>query len=239
MRNFKVKYRGSVFGYFWTLLIPLSQVLVFYFVYQIVLKVPVPNYLAFIVVGILPWVFFSSTVNEGFDMLVAGQNLLTHIPMPIQGFSAAAVMTNFASFLIAVPIILGVILISGLSLSLNSLWFFPLAAILFLFTYSLSFIFACFFVLFRDLKYLFSIAVQVWLYFTPILYPAEMIPEQFRWALYANPLSGFFVNIQRILLEGKGMDWAMAGSFLGWSILLALFANYLRVRVAPFLVEKL
>lgn len=238
-RNFKVKYRGSIFGYLWTLLIPISQVLVFYFVYQVVLKVPVPNYLAFIVVGIMPWVFFSSTVNEGFDMLVAGQGLLTHIPMPIQGFSAAAVLTNFASFMIAVPIILAVILFSGLPLTWQMLWFFPLSALLFLFTYSLSFIFACLFVYFRDLKYLFSILVQVWLYVTPILYSATMIPQKYEWVIKVNPLSGYFMNLHNVLLQNAPMDWSSAGLFGAWAFATALIANYMRVYVAPYLVEKL
>src|ERR1700733_6872697 len=97
-RNFKVKFKGSALGYFWTLVIPLSQVSVFYFVYQVILKVPVPNYFAFIVTGILPWVFFSTTINESLESLVSGQNLLTHLPMPLQAFPAATVMTNFLSF---------------------------------------------------------------------------------------------------------------------------------------------
>src|SRR3954469_25912945 len=103
LRNFKVKYKGSVFGYLWTLVIPLSQVLVFYFVYQVILKVPVPNYLAFIVTGILPWVFFASTASESLESLVSGQNLLSHMPMPAQAFPAASVTTNFISFLLSWP----------------------------------------------------------------------------------------------------------------------------------------
>src|SRR5947208_2867717 len=82
-RNFKIKYKGSALGYIWTLVIPFSQVMVFYFVYELIMKVPVPHYLAFIVTGIIPWVFFAGTIGESLESLVAGQNLLTHMPMPL------------------------------------------------------------------------------------------------------------------------------------------------------------
>lgn len=238
-RNFRVKFKGSALGYFWTLVIPLSQVLVFYFVYQVILKVPVPNYLAFIVTGILPWVFFASTVNESLESLVSGQTLLTHMPMPLQAFPAASVATNFVSFLMSWPVIAGALFWSGLELQWTMFLFIPLSLLFFVFTYSLAFILASMFVLFRDLKHIFGIIIQLWMYSTPVLYSAELIPANFKWILYANPLSGYFVGIRDVLIGGRLPEPVMFACFFGWTAFLFLIANVMRVTIGPRLVEKL
>jgi lipopolysaccharide transport system permease protein len=238
-RNFKVKFKGSALGYFWTLVIPLSQVLVFYFVYQVILKIPVPNYLAFIVTGILPWVFFASTIIESLESLVSGQNLLTHMPMPLQAFPAASVATNFISFVLSWPILFGAIFWSGIRPDWLMLLFVPLSLLLFIFTYSLSFILASLFVLFRDLKHIFGIVVQLWMYSTPVLYSANLIPQNFRWILYANPLSGFFVGARDVLIGGQLPDPLLMATFVGWTFVMFAAANILRLSVGPRLVEKI
>lgn len=238
-RNFKVKYRGSVLGYLWTLGIPFLQVLVFYFLYQVILKIPVPHYLAFIVTGIFPWVFFSTTVGEGLDSLVVGQNLLMNLPVPIQAFPAASTASNFIGFLFALPILVAVLIFSELPITSHALLFLPLSFALFIFTYSFAFIMACFYVMFRDLKHMFAIVIQLWMYFTPVLYAADMIPERFRWTLYANPLAGYFVSIRDILIQGHAPDPRMVGAFVTWTMVVFIFANLLRWRVGAGLVERI
>lgn len=238
-RNFKVKFKGSALGYLWTLAIPLSQVLVFYFVYQVILKIPVPNYLAFIVTGILPWVFFASTVTESLESLISSQGLLANMPMPLQAFPAASVATNFISFVLSWPIILGTLLWGGIPLHWTALLFVPLSMLLFVFTYSLSFILASLLVLFRDLKHIFSIVVQLWMYSTPVFYSAALIPEKFKWILFVNPLSGFFIGTRDILIGGKLPEISIMIAFFAWTFLAFFLANFLRVSVGPRLVEKL
>lgn len=239
MRNFKAKYRGSILGYIWTLAIPFCQVLVFYFVYQVVLKVPIPNYLAFIVTGILPWVFFSTTINESLESLVSGQDLLTQLPMPLQAFPAASVATNFLSLMISVPIILGVLVWSGIVIDWKMLLFFPLSLAFFIFTYSLSFILAALFVIFRDIKYIVSILIQLWMYLTPILFSADLVPERFRWTLVVNPLSGYFVSIRDVLVYNQLPDPKLLLIFAAWCVGIFIVANVLRLTVGPRLVERL
>ncbi len=238
-RNLKVKYRGSFFGYFWTLLIPLFQILVFYFVYQVIMKVPVPNYLAFLVTGILPWIFFASTVTESFESLVSGQQLLSQVPVPIQAFPAASVVTNFVNFLLSLPVMLGVVLFSGIAPSWPIILMIPLCMGLFLLTYCLAFIFASLFVLFRDLKHLFSIVVQLWLYATPVLYSADMIPQSFRWMLFANPLCPFFICLRKILLDGTWPPTELLWIFSGWLLFFYVLAELIRQKLGPRLVEYL
>lgn len=239
VRNLKVKYRGSILGFFWTLLIPFAQILVFYFVYKVVMRVPVHDYLLFIVSGILPWVFFSATLNESFESLVGGQGLLTQVPVPIQAFPASAVVSNFINFMLSIPALMAVLAFSGADVSWRALLFLPLSVLLFFFTYSLAFILASLFVIFRDLRHIFGIVLQLWMYCTPILYPVDMIPEKLRWTLYVNPLSGYFVAIRDVLVYNRLPDLNFLWIFAVWIIVLIMIAEYIRVKVGPKLVERL
>jgi lipopolysaccharide transport system permease protein len=238
-RNFKVKYRGSVLGYVWTLGIPTLQVLVFYFLYQIILHIAVPNYLAFIVTGIFPWAFFSTTVSEGLDSLVTGHNLLTNLPVPIQAFPAASVISNFFSLLFSIPILAGVLAFNHIEPHWSAVILLPLTVGLFVFTYSFAFILGSLYVLFRDLKHMFSIVIQLWMYCTPIVYSADMIPKNFQWTLYLNPLSGYFVTVRDTLLYNRTPDPAMVWTFVGWTLAMFLAGNILRVTIGPGLVERI
>src|ERR1700722_18574006 len=238
-RNFKVKFKGSVLGYFWTLVIPISQVVVFYFVYQVIMKVPVPHYLAFVVTGILPWVFFSTTVNESLESLVSGQTLLSQLPVPLQAFPAATVAANFISFWLAYPIMVAAVAFSGITLSWTIVLFFPLTLLLLVYAYSLSFILAALFVLFRDIKHIFGIFIMLWMYVTPILYSIDMVPQQWRWTIYFNPMSGFFISMRDLMINGKLPPAKVLAVFFGWTVLTFFIANVMRVTIGPRLAEKL
>jgi lipopolysaccharide transport system permease protein len=239
LRNMKVKYRGSILGYFWTLLVPFFQVIIFYYLYQVVLKVPVPNYLVYMVSGMLPWYFFSATVNESFEALVAGQELLTQVPVPLQAFPASSVMVNIFNFVVSLPILFCILIFKGPGITPLALWLIPLLFLFFLFTYSLSFLLASTFVVLRDLKYVLSLILQVWLYATPILYPVEMVPAQFKWVLQLNPLSGFFLNLRNVLVYQIDLDLNWLSHLASWTIVTTTIAVFVCKRYAFKLVEKL
>ncbi len=239
-RNMKIKYRRSAFGYIWTLLIPLGQVCIFYFVYKVILKIEIPNYLGFVVSGILPWIFFVTSVNESMESLVASHGLLTHAPVPIQIFPASCTITNFVNFLPSVPLILAILwLESGIGPSWEWLWIIPLCAMLFVFTYSLSFLLACLYVYLRDLKHLIGILVQLWMYLTPILYTVSMVPERFQWVVWANPLSGFFISFRRVLIDHSSPGLLALGCFSGWTLGLLILGEMVRKKSSSRIVEKL
>lgn len=239
-RNLKLKYRQSAFGYFWTLLIPLSQIGVYYFVYDVILDIQVPNYLAYIVSGILPWVFFSASVNESLDSLVSGYHLLTHAPIPIQLFPAASTFANFSNFMISIGLVYIVVaLTSTTPMTLWAVMVIPLSMLLLVFTYSFAFLLACMFVFLRDIKHLINIIMQLWLYVTPILYIETMIPTEFRWIAWVNPIHGYFVGIRQCLFEPSISNFNPIINFILWTAGTLLFAEWVRSRYSHLLIEKL
>ena len=212
----------------------------FYFVYRVILNVQVPNYLSFIVSGILPWVFFSSTVTESMDSLVSNQHLLSHAPVPIQVFLAASTYANFINYLPSLPLIWLIVWLDSSSvLNFKSLLILPLSVELLLFTYAISFLLACLYVFLRDLKHLVGLIMQIWLYVTPILYTSAMVPEKFRWVTWLNPLSGFFITFRQAVFNQETIDIRAVGLLSLWTIALVVAAEWMRRRVGVRIVERI
>lgn len=238
-RNLNAKYRGSILGFFWTLLVPMAQVVIFYYLFKVILKIETPNYLAFMVVGLIPWYFFSSTMTESMEALVSSRSLITHVAVPLQAFPAASVFGNIVGFVAALPILLGALFLDGVSLTWNALWIFPLCLILFFYVYGLAFILSTLFVVLRDLKHMFSLFLQLWLYATPILYPVSMVPERFEWILKLNPLSGYFISMRNVLVEGQVPELFWVMHFSVWTLATLVFAIAICNFYSYRLVERL
>ena len=117
LRNLRIKYRRSVLGYFWSLLVPLAQAGVYYLVFKVVMNVQVENYVPQILSGVLFWTFFANTIGYGMDGLISNHSLLTKIPIPIQIFPFVETVTNLIALAAALPVLVAVLIWSGIGLS--------------------------------------------------------------------------------------------------------------------------
>ena len=238
-RNLKVKYRRSVLGVLWTLVSPLSMVFVFYFVFKVVMRVQMPHYLAFLVSGIIPWSYYAQTVLEGMESLVGNGPLVSKVPIPLQVFPLVGAVTNFVTFALAIPILIGVTLFSGIPVN-GSMLLFPVFYIsLFFMSYAFSLLLGILNVYFRDMKHLTSILMQLWFYGTPVLYSADMVPAKYHWVLLANPIAGCFIGFHKIISEGAYPPLDAYYSTLGWT-LASLVASFVILKYSSRnLVESL
>lgn len=236
-RNLKVKYRRSVFGVLWTLLSPLGMTAVFYFVFKVVLDIKIPNYLVYILSGMLPWVFFSQTLAEATEVIVSNGSLSTKAPIPQQVFPFVGALTNFVTFTLSIPVLILVALVMDVKLGL-SLLILPIYMGLFFFlTYGFAVIFSIGNVFFRDLKHLITILLQVWFYGTPVLYLLSMVPENLRWLLYFNPVVGFYIGVRQILISAQWPDSTPLLVLIGWTLLVTAVAMVFQRKLCPKLVE--
>ena len=238
-RNLKVKYRRSAAGILWTLLSPMAVASIYFFVFKIILNVKVPHYLAFILSGILAWTFFAQTVLEGMESITSNWGLASKVPVPLQIFPYVGTVTNLVNFLFAVPVIFGACLVSGVPLGFSVLLLPLYIALLFLITYSFSLILAVFMVYFRDLKHAGGLIMQVWFYATPVVYDESLIPEGYRWILWANPLGQIFSGFHKMLVHGAWPAPAALGASVAWAAAFMLAALLVQRAMGRELVEKL
>jgi lipopolysaccharide transport system permease protein len=210
-RNLKVKYRFSIFGFLWTLLVPLSSALIYYLVFSLIMKVRIDNYLVYILSGVLPWNFFMQTVMEGMDSLISNTPILSKVPVPVQTFPLSGALTNLVSLVLSFPVILGAIWFSNVPLTLHLLWLPLLLGCLFFIAYSFAVIFSLGFVYFRDLKHICGVIMQIWFYATPVIYLESMIPQNLVWLLKLNPVGHVFKAIHLVCFNGQSPE---LGDFL-------------------------
>ena len=237
-RDLKIKYRRSFLGFFWTILHPLALCGIYYLVFQVFLKITVPNYVIFILSGVIPWTFFSTSIIEGTDTLLGNASLLTKVPVPPQTFPLVACLTNFITFMLAIPIVIGFGLASGISYGVQLIWLPAISLILFAFAHSLSLILSVAYVHLRDLKHAIGLMIQVWFYATPILYRPEMVPKHLQFLIHLNPLGGLFCSFHRVFLG----EWPLAselGTSALWAFALYFLALLVQIKTAKRALEFL
>ena len=238
-RNLKIKYRRSFFGFLWTLLVPLSMAAVYFCVFKLILKVSIPNYLVFILSGVLPWTFFAQTVMEGMESIVGNQGLITKVPVPLQVFPLVGTVTNMITFILSIPIMLGASLYWRIPFGFHTLTIAYFSLCLFLVAYGFSTIFAITLVYLRDLRHILSILMQLWMYATPVIYRESMIPEEYRFMLYLNPVGMIFRGFHDALLEGTFSTPLTMGVSAAWTIIVVLTALLVQRALGKGLVEQL
>ena len=220
-RELKARYRGSVLGFFWSFINPLLLLLVYTFVFSYVLPARQPNldpYALFMFCGILPWTWFSSSLIESSNVLIAGGNLIKKVLFPAEVLPIVTVLANMVHFLLGLPILAAFLLYyHHAPISAVELLCFPLVILVqLLLTLGLALIVSALTVHFRDIKDLLSNLLTFWFFATPIIYPMSLMAP-FPWSkrlLNANPFTHLAISYQEILFY--------QGPFGHWKWLIAL-----------------
>ncbi len=202
VQQLTMKYRRTVFGFLWSLLNPLLTMSVSAFVFSMVTRIPLENFVIFIFSGLIPWGLFSSLFVNGGSSLLASEGLIKKIYIPRYIFPLTnALAICFDSFLSFICLFI-IILAFGQKINAAAL-FLPISFILLIFfSFGLCLIANILFVYFRDLQQIFTILLQVGYYATPILYPLSMIPEKYHGIFELNPMTHFLQLFRAPLYDG-------------------------------------
>lgn len=208
-REVKARYKQSVLGYFWVILNPLAQMLVMSFAFSIILRIPtnaasnIP-YSIFLFVALLPWTLFSNSLSSASSSLVSAGGLITKIYFPRTILVLSTIFAKIIDFLFATSVLIIYMIIYHIPINLNILWIIPIFFIQQIFTLGLSLFFAAANLLYRDIQYLLSLILILWMYVTPVIYPADLVPEKFRFIFQINPMA-VIINAYRQVILGGGV----------------------------------
>jgi lipopolysaccharide transport system permease protein len=208
-REFSIRYRQSLFGILWAVVQPLSMMLLFTFVFTYIMPVKVSDYPypLFFYAALLPWSFFSSSLNYSIPSLVSHYNLVTKIYFPREILPLSGIAVAFIDFLIASLLFIVMLIFYKIPFSFASLWFFPLLIVLLLFTISMSLFLSALNVYYRDVNLAIGFLIQLWFFATPIFYSIDRVPAQFKIILFLNPLTFVIENTRRCLIQGRPVVW--------------------------------
>jgi ABC-2 type transport system permease protein len=195
-RDLRVKYRGTVAGYLWTLLEPLALLATYWFVFVVIARRGGDLYPLVVLLGVLPYNLFSAVVSGGANALVSNAPLIRRVYIPRELFVVSAIASNliifFLSLLVAIPFLIYYQVTPTLSFFL-----FPVGVVLMtLFSTGLGLIAACANAVYRDVSYLITVFLRVIFYGSPVIYSLDMVPEKLRDLYLYNPLAVYLTMIR-------------------------------------------
>ena len=218
-RDIRGRFVGSYGGLLWVVLVPLSQILIYYFLFSVVLKVKLParaagtnSFLTFFMCGLIPWLAFSEGISRATSSIREHAVLIQKVVFATEVVPCSVVLSAFLLNMIGFGLYLVYLLYQGIY---GWTWMLlpPALLSLFFFALGIGYFLAAINVFFRDTMQIVQIVLMVWFYFTPILYPIEMVPERWQLVMKINPLYWFVTLIQRLLLSGHSdpVFWIAAG----------------------------
>jgi lipopolysaccharide transport system permease protein len=201
-RNIKVRYKQTVLGVAWAVFQPLLTMLIFTLFFGRLAKVPSEGipYPVFVFTGLLLWTYFSTALANASNSLVESESIIQKVYFPRLLLPLSTAVTPAIDFLFAYLVLLGLTLYYGFTPMLTSVVFFPLLILAaFVSVIGPALFLSALNVKYRDVRYIIPFFIQILLFLTPVIYPVTLVPEQFRWLLFVNPMAGV-VSVARSLM---------------------------------------
>jgi lipopolysaccharide transport system permease protein len=218
--DLRKRYGASFGGFFWSVVNPLLQILVYTFVFGYVLDINVggnagtTNYGIFLFAGMLPWIAFSEAVQKSSTVILENKDLVKQVRFPTAMLPLYVLLSGFLHELIALVIFVIILFAVGQPpspLAFGLIFLFPLQLIL---TLGLSLIVSAFHVFYKDVGQFVAAVLTLWFFATPIIYPLNLIPEWLKKYFYINPLTPL-ISAYRSALLGDEVTNLWAFAYLG------------------------
>ncbi|MDQ1439345.1 MAG: type transport system permease protein [Acidimicrobiaceae bacterium] len=244
-KELKVKYKNSILGFVWSMLNPALYLVVFYVVFQLVLKAGIPNFAIYLLSGLLVWNLFSTGLPGATGSIVGNAAIVKKVAFPREILAMAAVGASLVHFVLQGAVMLLALLFFRYPPSPGFLLLVPVALLaLLLFTCALGILLAAVNVYLRDTQHLLELALLAWFWGTPIVYQYRLVADRLgsrTWLYRLNPITPIVLTFQRAIYaktDPNGVPILPAGASPGWylgqlgaviAVSLALFVFALRV----------
>ncbi|MFQ5614299.1 MAG: ABC transporter permease, partial [Anaerolineae bacterium] len=211
-RDLKVRYKNSVLGVLWSLLNPLFMMVVFTVVFTVMRNEQIGSFPMFVLIGLLPWQFFSNSVMSATSSIVGNANLINKVYFPREVLPLSAVLSNLVNFLLALLVLWPIMFIFDIPLTGWALLLPVVIATQIIFTLGVSLLTATANVFYRDTQIILEVLLLAWFFLTPIFYSIEILPKSYelwngvyidihRWSRILNPMASL-VETYRVILYG-------------------------------------
>jgi lipopolysaccharide transport system permease protein len=244
-REFQSKYRNSLLGAVWTVLNPLSVIIVYTVIFSQIMHARlagVDNDFAYSIslcVGVLTWGLFSEIISRAQNTFIDNANLLKKLSFPRMCLPVIVVSNALVNFAIVFGLFVIFLLITGNFPGLPFVAFFPVLLLMILFAIGLGVILGVLNVFFRDVGQFFGILLNFWFWLTPIVYSVEILPEGMRRSMGFNPMAQIVVAFQTIFVQQQWPDWDGLWPILVVSLLLCAFGLRLFRKRSGEIVDEL
>ncbi len=219
-REITTRYRRSVLGPLWAIIQPLVLMVVFTLL-RGVIKIPsegVP-YVIFSYSALVPWTFFTSSINRCGPSILSNANLIKKIDMPREVFPLTSIATSFFDFMMSSVVLAGMMVYFKVDFSFVLLWLPVLLMITGILAFGIGMFIASIGCFRRDIIIATPFFAQIWLFATPVIYPVSSVPDKWIWLYKINPMVGIIEGFRNVLVKGLSPDLDL----LIYSIVIAVF----------------
>jgi lipopolysaccharide transport system permease protein len=221
-RDIKVKYKQTYLGLLWLVLRPLLSSIIFTIVFSRIAHFKSYGdypYFIMVLTGMLPWQFFSSSINDASSSLIGNTSLITKVYFPRMIIPASSILTCFIDFLITLILLLAIMIFFGFYPDVNFVFLPIFIFLLLVFAFGVSLLLTSLNVKYRDFRYIIPFLLQFGLYISPVGFNSNVIDAKWQFWFSVNPMTGI-INGFRWCLLGEPLNYMALGISFVFSLLI-------------------
>jgi len=205
--DFKSRYKNSILGYLWSLLLPLSQFAVLLFVFSQLMRFEQKHYSLYLLLGIVIWNHFAESTIQGMQIILSKQHLVQKIYFPKITLIIASLLNTTFTFMLNIGIFFIFLFYSDISV--NIYWILLIFEFinLSILIMGISMLLSAYFLKFRDIGHIWSIFTQIGFWLTPVFYLVSMFPANLHWIFTINPMARIISESRNIILYRNPIDF--------------------------------
>lgn len=245
VRDFRVRYMNSFLGSLWAILNPVAQIVVYTLIFSQIMMTRLPGidnafaYSIYLCAGVINWQYFTEVLTRMQSIFIDQSELLKKANFPRTSLPLFILLSSSINYLIMMGLYILFLVIVGQFVGWPILAMIPLLLIQQCLAVGLGIFLATLNVFFRDIGHIMGVVLQFWFWLTPIVYPRNIVPEQFEWILEANPLSWLMKSYQDLFLNGEWPNWTNGFWMTGLSAVSLLLGYLAFKRLNKEMVDEL
>ena len=220
-RQIGVQYKQAVLGIGWALISPLVSTLVFTFIFGKLAAIPSEGlpYPLFVLSGLITWQYFARAIAAGSGSIVTNSHIITKVYFPRMILPLSAVLAGLVDYAVNLVVLLLLMVFYGRAPGVELLLLPVFLLLATMIGFALSLWLSALNALYRDIGFMIPLALQTWMFLTPVIYPAGLVPGGWSWLLQINPMTVVVQGARWAVLPG-----ATPPDLIGLAILLGEFA---------------
>jgi ABC-2 type transport system permease protein len=226
LKDLKLKYRGSVFGFLWSLVNPLLMIVVYTIAFTYFLQRGSQGFVFYLMLGILAWTFFASSMSASTASIADNGGLVKSVFFPRAILPLATVLFHLAQYLLTIVVFLPFMLLYYRIAPASPMLLFPIFLLLqLLFTIGLALLLSTATAFFRDVKHLVEVGLAVLFWLTPIVYTLQELPARVKFAIMFSPMAPYITAYHNIFYDRAwpdAMTWTLAVGYALAGLLIGL-----------------
>jgi len=239
-RDVKVRYKQTLLGVAWAVIQPLFTMLIFTLFFGKLAGIDARTdgipYPLFAYAGLLPWTFFSNAVTNSGNSLVGSANLITKVYFPRMIVPAAAVGAGLVDLAVAFVMLVALMIYYRVPPTPNILMLPFLVLLATVFATAIGMWLSALNVKYRDIRFALPFMIQLWMFVSPVIYPATILPQKWRWLLDLNPLTGIIEGFRSSLFN-RPFNWTALAISTTLTVLSLVYAAYSFRRVERYFAD--